>query len=535
MKKISDFLSKNWRLDYVFLFGLVLVHFVANFIWLKIDTLPPHWDASNHLMNSLYYFQLLSQFFHSGDISFLKQFLGISFYYPPFVYWLVIPWYVLFGKSDDIASLSNIIFIFILIFSTYGIGKKIWGRKIGLLSALLISTFPIILTQCKEFQLDFPLTAMVTLSFYLLLRTENFKNLKFSILFGIASGFGMLTKWTFAGFLIVPTILIMAQSIYELFKTQKEKRDWRILLNFGLSILIFFFVAGPWYFHNLADLKIRFGLISQSGIFEGDPPINSWPSFVWYFWALINYYFYLIGLIPLIFGLIFLIKKESIKKNWLLVISVVASYLIFTFFRNKDVRYITPILPFLIILATYWIKYLPKKIEFIPVIYFIFLAIFFFWSVNFGFKFIPVKKAITLDQQNIIIYAQYGYFIGNPVRQDWPNKQILKDMVNETKINFPNKIPVWLNMYYIDNARLNKENFKYYILGEGYPIQIGYPFNQNLISDSDYFLVKSSDQGKINEIINEQIALTKLKFNYQKINQYICPDGDFVNLFRVIK
>ena len=126
------------------------------------------------------------------------------YYYPPFRYWTTLPFYLAFGTSLKVAVLSNIVFIALLVFSMYGIGRELWDRTTGLLSALFISALPLIASQFKEYQLDSELTAMVAWSLYALIRTREFSNRRDSLWFGLTFGLGMLTKWTFFNCMALP-------------------------------------------------------------------------------------------------------------------------------------------------------------------------------------------------------------------------------------------------------------------------------------------------------------------------------------------
>lgn len=109
-----------------------------------------------HLYNSLQYFYHFS-FSLGGFSSFYSQY----FYYPPFSYIATIPYYELLGTGQ---------WMIILSFSTYSLAKLLWDRKVGLTSGLAILFVPLIMGHSKEYQLDLPVTALVILSLYLILK-----------------------------------------------------------------------------------------------------------------------------------------------------------------------------------------------------------------------------------------------------------------------------------------------------------------------------------------------------------------------------
>ena len=45
---------------WVMLSALVLLTFVGNWLWVNLDTRPPHWDAAAHLRIALKYLRVLT-------------------------------------------------------------------------------------------------------------------------------------------------------------------------------------------------------------------------------------------------------------------------------------------------------------------------------------------------------------------------------------------------------------------------------------------------------------------------------------------
>jgi len=52
-------------------------------------------------------------------------------YYPPLVYWVTDAFYALSAVSDLGGGLSNVVWLSILVFATYGIGKTLWNAPSG--------------------------------------------------------------------------------------------------------------------------------------------------------------------------------------------------------------------------------------------------------------------------------------------------------------------------------------------------------------------------------------------------------------------
>ena len=235
MMKMSNTINKTLKghkhLTVLFLF--LVFYYIANWVWLIHDSAIPTLDSYIHLISTLLFHDLTAHQATLYEFAALRADWANPMdelaYYPPLTYWLVLPFYYLFGVSEDIAVLVNFIFLSILVLSIYGLGSQIYNKNVGLLSAFFVAMFPLIFGMTRQFYLDFPLTAMVTLAIYLLIRTENFTNNKYSYLFGLSLGLGMLTKWTFLIFITGPLLYVFYRSgcINDL-KKQKERLKQRL-------------------------------------------------------------------------------------------------------------------------------------------------------------------------------------------------------------------------------------------------------------------------------------------------------------------
>ena len=107
-----------------------------------------------------------------------------------------------FGFSVLGARLSLLVFVGVLLFATYALGRRAFDWRVGLAAAFFTVTNPLAAYFGHEYFLDVPLAAMVTLSLYLLFCTERFSRHGYSLLFGLALALAALTKWTFVLYLL---------------------------------------------------------------------------------------------------------------------------------------------------------------------------------------------------------------------------------------------------------------------------------------------------------------------------------------------
>ncbi len=131
---------------------------------------------------------------------------------------------------------SNMIYFTILIISIYLLGKTIFSQQAGFIAAYYISFYPAIFGLSRSYGLDFPLISIVCLAMYVLLSCEGFKNLYYSILFGIVSGLGMLIKGQFVIFVAGPLLLAVLSGLRN--KVNKKAFFVNILISTILAVLI---------------------------------------------------------------------------------------------------------------------------------------------------------------------------------------------------------------------------------------------------------------------------------------------------------
>jgi 4-amino-4-deoxy-L-arabinose transferase-like glycosyltransferase len=176
---------------------LVLFHAVNNWRWLTANVTVLGWDVPSHLGTSFIYNDMLR------PLNLRTLFSAVVWHpnRPPLFFLSAIPLYRLAGVSADVGTMVNVLYLAVLFGSVYSIGRRLGGRSVGLLAAFVVATLPMIYAISRFFYLELALTAMVTLSIYLLLASEGFENRLASLLFGLSFGLGLLTKRTYLVFL----------------------------------------------------------------------------------------------------------------------------------------------------------------------------------------------------------------------------------------------------------------------------------------------------------------------------------------------
>ena len=523
---------------YVILALLSLFHIGSNYIWLKMDTLPPAWDQSYHLLASLAYFDILSHPFVWVDV--LKLYLGVQEnlpqttmtllsgadrYYPPLVRVLTIPFYAVFGRSVDTAVMVNSVFWVILIFSTYGIGQRICSKNTGLLAAFLVSMYPITFGMSRQYFLDFALMAVVSLGVYSLLLTNSFTNKRNSVLFGIVFGLGMLTKWTFIFFIIGPLTYMMV-------KIPIKNHTYHTSRYSLHSLILAAALTAVWYIPNSDSLIRLLDNATRSGSIEGDPVIYSIQSVLYYVFSLINdqiSFFYFIFFVT---GMILLSKRPGESRS-IFLLWIVVPFIIFTFTANKETRFIIPILPAVAVVSAAGVMDIRNsklKVSIISLILVYGLAQFFIMS--YGIESMPDEKKLDTPVYPIYLFHQEGYWNRHPREEDWKIQEILRyiNEIKETKQKTSPEIVCVLP----DQIRFSAMAFTYYARLDSMPLQVqGYVWNPakfyNDILSCDYVITKSGGHYALpflRKNVRETMAIFENKSAYfETLARYTLPDN----------
>src|SRR5438093_3587390 len=255
-----------------FLLAAAFVYLVAaNLIWIARDTRPPFWDMAYHQTAALRICDAFSTF-GIRAIAIVPLLTG---FYPPLYHSIVAVFYSVFGKTNDAAQWANLPALAILIGATYGVGRRLLKPLAAAAAATIVGFFPYLIWLSRETLVDYWLTAMVALAMWVLIRTEEFSNRNASIAFGLVCGLGLLTKWTFPLFVVLPAAWL----------ARKHVR------NAGIASAIAAVIAAYWYLPAGRSLQQLAQINNAGAVSEGDPGRLSFQALVFYIRALEGYQF----------------------------------------------------------------------------------------------------------------------------------------------------------------------------------------------------------------------------------------------------
>ncbi len=366
--------------------------------WLRTDTRPPSWDESHHLRLSAQY----TDEFLSGKWG--RIFEEHYFNYPPLYHWTLAPVLKVMRGESDAAGALNCLYLLLLISSVFFTIKYLcdddpnpWPPVIG---AVIVSSYPFLFYIGHFPLLDLPLTAWTAFGVLCLARCNGFCDRPWSVLLGVAWACGSMTKWTYFSYMLFPTVWLGVKSF------PREKRNILLFICTALVLLL------PWYYPNYIFVIRRMLISSGSGAMEGDPSIFRPESWLWYarhFPIEMGWW----GTVLACAGLVIAIRD----RRWgVLVGCVLFPYMFWSLTRNKDLRYIMPILPSVAILSALVFRHV--KTRWIVVCVMI-------CGAQLGWSALaPMgSRGPSAAGHTFRLLGEYGAY--PPVREDWRQKEIL--------------------------------------------------------------------------------------------------------------
>lgn len=481
----------------ILLISLVIFHLISNIIWIIQDQSPPLWDMAGHSERSIKIFELLNP----PSLAKLRVIGGYQSIYPPFVYFVTSIFYFIFGVKEDIPNFSNLVFVIILLLSTFGIGKKLYNDKIGLLSTFFISIYTLTVHFSRIYDLDYQLAAMVTLTIFLLLKTEYFSRRKYSVLLGIVIVFGLLTKWTFLFFVAGPVLVILWRALVSKKIYQYRVEKIKPLINFTITLLITLVFSIPWYFKHY---KLIFNIADQARNNIFSVPYENLFSLnnIFYYFSRLYQSIYLIFFILFILGLIHIIISKKFR-NLSLLLWFFIPYAIMTFLFSKESRYFLPAYPMVAVSSAVFLVSLKyKNLKSILIIFFILFGLYYFVETSWN-----IRLLNNISFLKPILFTGYGYILPTsesprygytyPIKLDSKIKETI-DVIQQSKKDDK----IILKVAIIPNdIFFNSQQFIYYTALKKNKIDyspsstIRNPSYEQNLKEADFIVTKTGSQG----------------------------------------
>lgn len=330
-------------------FGAVATFIALTCWWLTQDRSVPIYDAGYHLNAVAEYHSMIA----SGNL--LGPFTQESAY--PTLGALVGVLGMLVGGVSVASPIvaDNLVFVPLLALGCYQTGRLLFGRLAGMLAVILVLCSPMVISLFHVYMLDPPLTALVAVSIWLILASEDFSRTGVAAAAGLAVGLGLNVKAQFPLYVAGLTLVVLLHGGW---------RNWRGFASFCVVALA---VGTPWYLLHFSELGI---LLELGGTASGAAPGNTPPTFstdnlLWYFWNSLNSQllgpFFMLAAGGTLWTLVALVRDRGERGARLeFFAGGFTAWLAITLTPHHDIRYGLPLLAFASVIATGWIVTLPR-------------------------------------------------------------------------------------------------------------------------------------------------------------------------------
>ena len=348
----------NPHLDKLLLASIFIVLSASTVVWTLRDRTPPPWDPSDHLKYAYDYYRLLA---HADFSGFAREFFTTRHYYAPFVHLVSAALFLILGASRLTGIGVNLLSLAALLWAVTWISRHLYANApagssnlesppplaLGVLPALIASCYHFSAWLIHDAFLDFPLVAIVSVSFALLIRAGDFRVRRNALAFAVSAGIGMLVKQTFAFFFVLPALFVLIKVL--------RTRDRRAILNLGLAVVVLIMIAAVWYGPHLQDVIAIYRENQQAAVNENEAPLFSFDSNFFYVHALISMQMQLPLAVIFAAGLVYSLVRCR-KQSLILYLWILSGIAVFALIANKDVRYTAPVLPATAILSACWLR-----------------------------------------------------------------------------------------------------------------------------------------------------------------------------------
>lgn len=521
---------------------LWLFYVIFNAVWLRLDNYPPAWDSAHHLTMTLRWLA----FWQAPSLDGLRVVAAASSY-PPLPYLVVLPFYLLFGRDADVATLtSGALWLGLLILATYRLGKEVHNsRRSGLLAAAIVSLYPLVVALERDFLLDLPLAAVVTLALWLLLRCGPFDHRGRAMALGLALGLGSLIKWPFSFFLAAPLLATFCQIA--------RQGGWSRmrLINLGLCLVIGGSLAATQYLFNflflpkdLYNLTIISQLVTGFAGAAGHPPWYTPAGLIYYGMVFVNHQ------VTFFFALLFVASlpaflRADTRGRLILSLSIGAPYILATLLPIKEQRITMPYLPVIAVITAVGLARIQRAAVRTGVIVVVLsVGLIQFWAYSYGVPILPSDAYLRTSLAEIALFEQH------PVRSprdfslqpgSWKHLELIAAInadVETRGVLTPIQAPL-----VADTAAYNPNTLNYYSILHDAGIEFLYVWRwyeeplQLQASLYPYLVLKSGENTDLEEwdkrgIEQAQAFLTSHEAEFTLIYAAPLPDGSEIHVYR---
>ena len=219
--------------------------------------------------NFIYWYMYTPIFVSRGDVLHFSEIFIDDYLYlcAPLITWMMKFLFFAFGRHyyDLQIILLNYTLFLLALFFVYKIGVELKNKETGNIAMMLFALTPSVYGLSRLYgHQDWHVMIATTVNIYCLMKLNEFKDRKWSILYGVTVGFGLLIKDGFLTFFFPPWLYVVIRSLI-------NKADKNKIINILITILVGSLISGIHYFRPLTINKLLFETITEpmnGGIFD---------------------------------------------------------------------------------------------------------------------------------------------------------------------------------------------------------------------------------------------------------------------------
>ena len=201
--------------------------------------------------------------------------------HPPFYYWTLKVWTMVFGTNDLGLRSMSLFFAIATIIAAYFLARKLFGRKIALVSVLFLSVSPMIIRYADETRM-YTMTAFIVVCAALaVMNAVQGRGRKWWVIYGVLIGLGMWTHY----FTVFLWLAFWAWRAWATYSKNITLGDWwkKFFSKYWVGAhVIAVAVFAPWLYFMAKQL----GVVQAGGFWIGpvsiDTPSNYFTNLFYY-------------------------------------------------------------------------------------------------------------------------------------------------------------------------------------------------------------------------------------------------------------
>jgi len=363
------------KLNNKIIFGFIsFFYLIGNFVWWKINTPIIPMDVSA---------------LHFCDV-FQNQYL---YFNAPLLTWIMKGIFFLFGKEYFDLEITTVNYFFFLtaLYFIYKIGVELKDKETGNIAMILFGLTPAVYGLSRQYgHQDWHVMVAMVANIYCLIKLNFFKNRKWSILYGITVGLGLLIKDEFLPYFFTPWLYVVIKSL-------AEKIEIKKVINILITIAVGSLIAGCHYFRYEIIYKIfNEPVFATKSVF-------SLESLKVLTFGLSNEILSPIIFILVLFGIFWFLKYYKSQNKYIFVLWIVVPWLIIMFMpHHKLAEYGVPFVPALILLVSLFVSELKYKNILLTVITVVCIVQYIIFSYAAGID--KTSNNMYFNKYNLVYY-----------------------------------------------------------------------------------------------------------------------------------